>query len=264
MLSLPRTRSLRIAEHTVHRCDPSDGDTEYVISTLKDFLLRVELCEHGVRVETHEPMPLNLSLVYESGKDVEQIGDVPLMTGADGLLDQGVAAFKLKVSALSSLRQQQRFRISIRVAGGEDAGLQVLTQPFRTLTKLYRAPARSAPAPPASAVGAGAASFTPDLLDDAERPVKRQPTEAEMQRLRGECDEIRNSMAELKSGAREDSGRAEPAQGERRRCQRAGLCAVCGQRAPSQPRVVDCRAVTPSASFRREASSEKPRVRSLD
>ena len=37
--------------------------------------------------------PLNLSLVYESGKDVEQIGDVPLMTGADGLLDQGVAAF---------------------------------------------------------------------------------------------------------------------------------------------------------------------------
>ena len=115
MLSLPRTRSLRIAEHTVHRCDPSDGDTEYVISTLKDFLLRVELCEHGVRVETHEPMPLNLHLVYESGKDVEQIGDVPLMTGADGLLDQGVAAFKLKVSALSSLRQQQRFRISIRV-----------------------------------------------------------------------------------------------------------------------------------------------------
>jgi len=198
MLSLPRTRSLRIAEHTVHRCDPSDGDTEYVISTLKDFLLRVELCEHGVRVETHEPMPLNLSLVYESGKDVEQIGDVPLMTGADGLLDQGVAAFKLKVSALSSLRQQQRFRISIRVAGGEDAGLQVLTQPFRTLTKLYRAPARPAPAPPASQ-SEPARPFTPDLLDDAERPVKRQPTEAEMQRLRGECDEIRNSMAELKS-----------------------------------------------------------------
>ena len=200
MLSLPRTRSLRIAEHTVHRCDPSDGDTEYVISTLKDFLLRVELCEHGVRVETHEPMPLNLSLVYESGKDVEQIGDVPLMTGADGLLDQGVAAFKLKVSALSSLRQQQRFRISIRVAGGEDMGLQVLTQPFRTLTKLYRAPARPAPAPPASASVPASASaerpFTPDL---DERPVKRQPTEAEMQRLRGECDEIRNSMAELKS-----------------------------------------------------------------
>ena len=197
MLTLPRARSLRIAEHTVHRCDPSDGDTEYVISTLKDFLLRVELCEHGVRVETHEPMPLNLSLVYESGKDVEQIGDVPLMTGADGLLDQGVAAFKLKVSALSSLRQQQRFRISIRVAGGEDAGLQVLTQPFRTLTKLYRAPARPAPAPPATSPAAR--PFTPDLLDDAERPVKRQPTEAEMQRLRGECDEIRNSMAELKS-----------------------------------------------------------------
>ena len=202
MLSLPRARSLRIAEHTVHRCDPSDGDTEYVISTLKDFLLRVELCEHGVRVETHEPMPLNLSLVYESGKDVEQIGDVPLMTGADGLLDQGVAAFKLKVSALSSLRQQQRFRISIRVAGGEDMGLQVLTQPFRTLTKLYRAPAR----PSLASLGVARATptsadrpFTPDLLDDAERPVKRQPTEAEMQRLRGECDEIRNSMAELKS-----------------------------------------------------------------
>ena len=197
MLSLPRTRSLRIAEHTVHRCDPSDGDTEYVISTLKDFVLRCELCEHGVRVETHEPMPLNLSLVYESGKVVEQIGDVPLMTGADGLLDQGVAAFKLKVSALSSLRQQQRFRISIRVAGGEDMGLQVLTQPFRTLTKLYRAPARPSAAPPA--LSPPARPFTPDLLDDAERPIKRQPTEAEMQRLRGECDEIRNSMAELKS-----------------------------------------------------------------
>ena len=194
MLSLPRTRSLRIAEHTVHRCDPSDGDTEYVISTLKDFLLRVELCEHGVRVETHEPMPLNLQLVYESGKDVEQIGDVPLMTGADGLLDrrglqaQGERALDLR---------QQRFRISIRVAAAR-TGLQVLTQPFRTLTKLYRAPARSAPAPPASQ-SEPARPFTPDLLDDAERPVKRQPTEAEMQRLRGECDEIRNSMAELKS-----------------------------------------------------------------
>ena len=31
-----------------------------------------------------------------------------------------------------------------------------------------------------------------------ERPCKRQPTEAEMQRLRAECDEIRESMAMLK------------------------------------------------------------------
>ena len=63
MLSLPRARSLRTGA-TVHRCDPSDGDTEYVISTLKDFLLRggsaAKRSRGGARA-----MPLNLSLVYE-------------------------------------------------------------------------------------------------------------------------------------------------------------------------------------------------------
>ena len=134
--------TLRIAEHTVHRLDPfGDAEQEYVVSTLKDFLLRVELCgADGVRLEDHAPTPATLTLVYESGKEVEQLGDLPLMTGAHGIFDRGVVAFKLKVAALSSLRQQQRFRIRIQAHSPDGAGelLEVLTAPFRTLTKLYR------------------------------------------------------------------------------------------------------------------------------
>ena len=130
-------------------------------------------------------------------------GDVSVLVANKVDTDKCRAAFKLKVSALSSLRQQQRFRISIRVAGGKDMGLQVLTQAFRTLTKLYRAPARPSAAPTASQ-SEPARPFTPDLLDDAERPIKRQPTEAEMQRLRGECARRRAA----RTRARGRSGRA--------------------------------------------------------
>ena len=124
-------------------------------------------------------------------------------------------------------------------------GLQVLTQPFRTLTKLYRA----------RSPGAGAAGVTAGVGGAVHAGSRRKTgqaaaDEAEMQK-RGECDEIRNSMAELKPSTKVPASWSSR---RRCRCQRAGLCAVRGQRAPSRSRVVDCRAV---GYF--EAPEEKPR-----
>ena len=165
--------TLRIAEHTVHRVDPfGDAEQEYVVSTLKDFLLRVELCgADGVRLEDHAPTPATLTLVYESGKEVEQLGDLPLMTGAHGIFDRGVVAFKLKVAALSSLRQQQRFRIRVQTHSPDGAGelLEVLTAPFRTLTKLYR------PVKPKSDPAGEAAAAAAATADNAGAPPASPP-----------------------------------------------------------------------------------------
>lgn len=170
--------TLRIAEHTVHRVDPyGDAEEEYVVSSLKDFVLRVELCDaDGVRLEDHTPTPATLTLVYESAREVEQLGDVPLMTGAHGIFDHGVAAFKLKVAALSSLRQQQRFRIRVQTRSPDGAGelLEVLTAPFRTITKLYR-PVKPKSDPVGEAVAAVAVAAAAATADNAGAPPASPP-----------------------------------------------------------------------------------------
>ena len=125
------TRLLRINEHTVHRCDPCGNNTDYVISTLKDFALGVELVDGAGAVETHEPITLTLQLVYESGKEVEQVGGTPnvMVVSGGGLMHEGRTTWRLKVSVLSSLRTQQRFRLLIS-APDEHSIAPVHTQPF--------------------------------------------------------------------------------------------------------------------------------------
>ena len=149
------TKCLRIVEHTVHKSDPTDNDDDgpsYLISTLKEFNFRVELCEDETRVKTHDPCTLSLTLLYESGKPVEQLGEVPVLTGGQAMLENGIASFRVKVHALSSTRQQQRFRIEARLDGKSHAlgadtpELVVSSQPFRTLTKLHRERAAKRPA----------------------------------------------------------------------------------------------------------------------
>ena len=97
--SMMTGRSLRISQHTVHRVDrsPSPDESEatetYIISTLKNFALGVELIKDGALEKTHEVIPLTVTLVYASGKVVEQLGDIPTLTGCDGrgLLSSGCA-----------------------------------------------------------------------------------------------------------------------------------------------------------------------------
>lgn len=183
-------RTLRIDEHTVHRVDRletpgnSEGMEQYIISTLKTFELGVELLVDGARASTHAPIPLTLTLVYESGKPVEQVGDIPLLTGTDGrgMLSAGRVGFQLKVTALSSLRQQQRFRI--RVAAPDVPGiLSVYSEPFRTLSKLFRSP----PAPKRDAAAAG--------LDAPEG----RTCMALMALLQADVDAMKGEIATLKS-----------------------------------------------------------------
>ena len=88
--SMMTGRLLRISQHTVHRVDrsPSRDESEatetYIISTLKNFALGVELIKDGALEKTHEVIPLTVTLVYASGKEVEQLGDIPTLTGCDG------------------------------------------------------------------------------------------------------------------------------------------------------------------------------------
>ena len=178
MSDIPRL--LRIKEHTVHRCDPCGDNTDYVISTLKDFSLGIELIDGAGQVlHTHEPITLTAELVYESGKEVEQVGGVPniVVLSGGGLVHEGRTTWKLKVSVLSSLRTQQRFRLLIS-APDEHSIAPVHTQPFRTLTKLYRSAKRTAdtaglgetsdapPAPAAPGWTAAERAWVQSLHDD--------------------------------------------------------------------------------------------------
>ena len=184
------TRLLRINEHTVHRCDPCGNNTDYVISTLKDFALGVELIDaNGGALQTHEPITLTVQVVYESGKEVEQVGGTPnlVVVSGGGLVHEGRTTWRLKVSVLSSLRTQQRFRLLIS-APEEHSIAPVHTQPFRTLTKLYRPPKRTA-----EAAGLGEASDAPagSSWSAAER--------AWVQSLQDDLKTLRDEVAVLKA-----------------------------------------------------------------
>ena len=181
-------RLLRINEHTVHRCDPCGNNTDYVISTLKDFALGVELVDGAGVVHTHEPITLTLQLVYESGKEVEQVGGLPtswLCRVAASCTR--AATWRLKVSVLSSLRNQQRFRLLIS-APDEHSIAPVHTQPFRTLTKLYRPPKRTA-----ETAGLGEASDAPA------RPSWSEAERAWVQSLQDDLKTLRDEVAVLKA-----------------------------------------------------------------
>ena len=182
-------RLLRINEHTVHRCDPCGNNTDYVISTLKDFALGVELVDGAGVVHTHEPITLTLQLVYESGKEVEQVGGTPnvVVVSGGGLMHEGRTTWRLKVSVLSSLRTQQRFRLLIS-APDEHSIAPVHTQPFRTLTKLYRPPKRTA-----EAAGLGEASDAPA------RPGWSAAERAWVQSLQDNLKTLRDEVAVLKA-----------------------------------------------------------------
>ena len=110
--------SLRIDSHQVHRIDGED----LIISTLKDITLSVVLVDNQEQVVTDGDVPLTAHLLFENGHPVEQVDrHQPVMKGGQATMVDGVATFKLRINVLSSLRQNQKFRVLIagRHAGGK-------------------------------------------------------------------------------------------------------------------------------------------------
>tara|TARA_B110001452_G_C15131906_1_gene394381 strand:+ start:239 stop:916 length:678 start_codon:yes stop_codon:yes gene_type:complete len=148
-LSAPAGAQLRIETHQVHRMD---GD-ELIVSTLKDITVSVAVVdEHDEVIRAAPAMEVAAHLIYESGQPVEQMDrHQPVMRGGSGVtLEDGVAAFKLRLNVLSSLRQNQRFRVIFTCEHGELGKLEVITSAMRTITKLHRGPREpaAAEAPP--------------------------------------------------------------------------------------------------------------------
>lgn len=135
----PAGAQLRIETHQVHRMD---GD-ELIVSTLKDINVSVAVVdEHDEIIRAAPAMEVAAHLIYESGQPVEQMDrHQPVMRGGSGVtLEDGVAAFKLRLNVLSSLRQNQRFRVLFTCVHDELGKLEVITSAMRTITKLHRGP----------------------------------------------------------------------------------------------------------------------------
>ena len=107
-------------------------------------------------------LPLRATLLYENGLAVKQTSpSEPLLVGeTDVVALQGAATFKLRITSLSSHRDKQRFRIQVAPQDVEmtisEAGLCVVTDPMKSVTKLGRAShAAAAAVPPPPMPGGG-------------------------------------------------------------------------------------------------------------
>jgi len=145
---------LGIVQHDIHRLDATTDDaTENVMSTLRYFILRIGVFDgDGVTpTATKDGLRLKASLVYEHGSQVEELSATlePPLLGGETIVDNGIAAFKLRITVLSSLCRGNRFRVQVTCADGPE--LNILTAPMRTITKLRRPPNKKAAAKAAAA-----------------------------------------------------------------------------------------------------------------
>jgi len=130
---------LAIVQHEIHRTDRAgEEDEEYVMSTLKAFVLRVSV--QSDNNDAFDGKQLKATLIYENGYIVEEVSATlePPLLGGEALIENGVASFKLKITVLSSLCRSSRFRVQVTAVDSPD--LTVVTSPMRTITKLHRRP----------------------------------------------------------------------------------------------------------------------------
>jgi len=153
-------RRLKILEHRVHKVESrtkenGEQEEELVVSNLRPFTLKVGVHDHRDQPLADCSLPLRASLLYENGLPVRQTStSEPLLVGeTDVVALQGAATFKLRITSLSSHRDKQKFRIQVAPQDADvqftEAGLCVVTDPMKSVTKLGRASAAAAtPAPP--------------------------------------------------------------------------------------------------------------------
>ncbi|KAG8466318.1 hypothetical protein KFE25_002074 [Diacronema lutheri] len=145
------------------RCADADASqtTELVVSNSRYFSLRVGLVGTGGRISqlwNGEQLHAHAELIYENGLPVQSThSDSPNGGGkpsADTMLEgetvralvDGEAAFRLRITALSSRVGHTRFRVRVTVPTHGDpllpSVLTVLTHPMRSITKLSLKAAR--------------------------------------------------------------------------------------------------------------------------
>lgn len=134
--------ALVILEHAVHRVDRAGEQLEYVVSTLKSFRLRVGLICPGFDVRKWNDVELIASVVDEAGELVLLPGRNLAIEGGHSRLYNGEANFRLRISVLSSQRNQQKFSVCITTAYSPHhcmlPRLSVNTALMRTVTKLRK------------------------------------------------------------------------------------------------------------------------------
>jgi|LauGreDrversion2_2_1035103.scaffolds.fasta_scaffold25455_1 hypothetical protein len=186
---------LHILQHDVHRLDNAmDGTPENVMSTLRYFILRVGIFEGdgATPTDAEDGLRLKATLVYEqNGSRVEELSATlePPLLGGEAIIDHGIAAFKLRITVLSSLCRGNRFRVQVTCA--ERSDFDVYTAPIRTITKLRRPPGKKAAAKAAAAAmgeSGPRCELESFLLDDLEEECGLVPgdTSAKPQAAIGE------------------------------------------------------------------------------
>jgi len=127
---------LGIVEHSVHKM--TNG--ELIVSTLRPFQLTIGLFNTEEQpVHDHEPMTLEAECLFENGQPVPTLPGQPALSGEHAILTRGQAVFKIRLNVLSSQRDWKKFRVRIATAD-DPKSLCIISEPMRTLTKLYRNP----------------------------------------------------------------------------------------------------------------------------
>jgi len=155
---------LVVQDMMVHRVDDAESiqkeEDENIVSTQKPFRLVVALLD-ARRRRVRGAHQLNATLLYENGRVVEEgpLEQRPMTGGEADVDENGEAHFTLQIAALSSQRQQQRFRVRVSVEGRPDI-TNVITKPLRTLTKIRpRKLAHTAALLPGEAAELGGCAF---------------------------------------------------------------------------------------------------------
>jgi len=188
---------LRIDAHQVHRIDGDD----LIISTLKDITISVVLVDPQEQAVDDAEMPLTAHLIYENGQPVEQLDrHQPVMKGGTAHMTNGLATFKLRINVLSSLRGNQKLRVLVVGQHRECGKLEVITNPMRSITKLYRGPRELAEADRANVPAPQCATtLQPAELQPAETSLKRK---AEIGDLLGMINDHDRSIGALRESQR--------------------------------------------------------------
>lgn len=145
----PPSGRLCILRHAVHKIAKlANGSDELVVSTLRPFQVTLGLFSpDDLTIVEHEVIQLEASLLFEDGQPVPT--PLPGHQAIDGqfsLLSGGQAIFKIKLNVLSSQSHGKRFRIrfsEVATANQVPRVKGVISDPMRTITKLYRSPPRN-------------------------------------------------------------------------------------------------------------------------
>jgi hypothetical protein len=177
---------LVIEKHNVHKVEvPAEHhngeNREYTVSNLKTFKMEVALVNSSNELARDVHVALHASLLYENEQNVLRPNDgEPILIGETKvLIIGGRAHFRLKVgpTVLTTKHEKQRFRVSI-APNSEHLRIQfpqltVLSEPFKSVTKLDRKPPAASSCTVARPVAAAPSAAIMGQRGPLRQPVAR-------------------------------------------------------------------------------------------